>query len=98
MRLWEIGTINVNSYLSIGKGEIHIDRRFHVNRFTVQVIGLVTPLLHRLESGLCQHWGSTDDLQILNRAILADYRLKNHRSLDARLARKRRIGWSYIVN
>ena len=87
MRLREIGTINVNSYLSIGKGEIHIDRRFHVNRFTVQVIGLVTPLLHGFHCGLDEHGMTADDAQILYRAVFADKCLQYHASLNASLTR-----------
>src|SRR5882762_2579950 len=77
--------------LAAGQREIHLNLRFHGHRLAIQHVRPVPPLLHGLDRRGGQHRVSADQPQVLNRAVLADFRLQQHGTLDPRLAGQRRI-------
>src|ERR1700691_4790402 len=79
------------SGLAPGQGEVDQYFRIHFDGFTVQQIRFVLPLLHGVDGSGSQHGMSADQGQTLDRTILADHRMQDHRTLDAGLPRQRRI-------
>src|SRR6266576_996647 len=77
--------------LAAGQREVHLHLRINFDRFAVQQVRLVLPLLHRLDRGRSQHRVTADQLQVLDVASLADLRLQDHRSLNTSLTRQRRV-------
>src|SRR4029077_2920139 len=66
--------------LAASQREGHLHLRVHFDRFSVQQVRLVLPLLHRLDRGRSQHRVTANQLQVLDVARLADLRLQDHRS------------------
>src|SRR5512146_660930 len=75
-------------YLSARQREVHHYLGVHCHWFTVQHVGLVAPLLHGFNCSRGQHGMSADQLQVLDRTVLADLRLQQNLPLDAGLAGK----------
>ena len=62
--------------LSARQREVHHDLRVHCHRFAVQHVWLVAPLLYGFNGGRGQHRVTADQLQVLDRTVLADLRLQ----------------------
>src|SRR5216684_6637735 len=86
------------SGLASGQGEVHHYFRIHFDRLAIQQIWLVSPLLHRIDGGWSQHGMPAHQGQTLDDTILADLCVQHHRSLNARLARQRRIDRFHVFH
>ena len=58
--------------LTASQGEVDRNLGLHLDRFAVQVVGLVTPLLYGIDRRRGQHRVTADQAEVLNRSILAD--------------------------
>jgi len=61
--------------LTSGQGEVDLNCCFYFDRLAIQQIRLVLPLLHSFDRRRGQHGMSADQMQIFDRAILADFSL-----------------------
>src|ERR1700735_1218626 len=61
-----------STVLASGQSEVNCDLGVDFNRFSVQEVRLVAPLLHCIDSGLRQHWHAAFDSNILHASILGD--------------------------
>src|SRR5580698_6756582 len=77
--------------LASGQAEIHLHRRFHCHWLAVEQVRLIAPLLDGLNRRRRQHRMPTDQLQVLNGPLFADFRLQYYRALNAGLLRQLRI-------
>jgi hypothetical protein len=67
------------------KLEIYCYLGFQCHRLPIQKIGFVLPFLYRLDRRLRQLGIPANQLQVLNRAIFADFRLQQNLPLNAEL-------------
>src|SRR6476646_5382048 len=65
-------------YLTAGQGEVDRNLGFHFHWLAVQDVRFVLPLLHCFDGGRSQHRVATDQAQVLDRTILADFGLQQH--------------------
>src|SRR5208283_6081562 len=84
--------------LTTSEREVDVNLRVNLHGIAVEVVRLVAPLLYSLDCCLGQHGMAAQDMKILHRAIFADHRLQDHRSLNAGLAGEWRILRSHFVN
>src|ERR1700721_1565834 len=75
LRLQARTLVTQRRVLASGEREVHLNRSFHLDRFAIEQIGLVLPLLHGFDRGRSQHGGTADQVQILNIPGLADFAL-----------------------
>src|SRR5713226_993697 len=74
-----------------------VERKNHVNggvnfhRIAIEQSRLIAPLTHGIQRSLLQQRVAGHDLQLRNRAVLADDGVQTHGAGDAGLARQRRI-------
>jgi hypothetical protein len=59
--------------LAAGQGKVHLHRRFHFDRFAVEQVRLVLPLLYSFNRRRRQHRMPTDQAEILDVAGFADF-------------------------
>src|SRR5581483_6409229 len=85
-------------FLTTRQREVDGNLRVDLDRFAIEEVGFVPPLLHGFDGGLRQHRVATHQPEVLNGAVLADYGLQNHSTLDASCTRQRWIGRSYLVD
>ena len=78
--------------------EDHVHGGFHLNRLSIQQVGLVSPGLHGVHRGLSQHGRPADHAQALYSAGPRDGGLQNHRSLNPRGLRDDRIVRDALVD
>jgi hypothetical protein len=64
------------------KLEIYCYLGFHCHRLSIQKIGFVLPFLYSIDRRLRQHGMPANQLQVLNRAIFADFRLQQNSPLN----------------
>ena len=74
--------------------EIHRDLRLHRNRRAILHIGLVTPLLHRVDGCGNEHGVPAHRADALYCPVFRNICIEHHNALNVRLARKLRIGRS----
>src|SRR5438105_2405891 len=70
--------------LSAAQVEIDSDRGLYFNRLSVQNVGPVLPLLHRIERRLHQHGMAAHHPQVFDVPTFTDNGVENHRALNAR--------------
>src|SRR5271168_3081686 len=71
----------------------------NLDRISFQIVGLVTPLLHRVNGGVCQHCWATDVFKVLNRTVFRNHCPKQNRALDSRSSRFRWVdGRDFVDN
>src|SRR5579872_6473256 len=84
--------------LAAGQSKVHRNLRLDFDRFAIQNVRLVLPLLYRFDGCRRQHGMATDQTQILDSPIFADLGLQQHTPLDACLASQRWIIRLYFAN
>src|ERR1700727_1031408 len=84
--------------LSARQSEVNLYFRIYFDRFAVEQVRLVFPLLHRLDCRRSQHWMPTYQGEVFDRTILADHRMQHDLALNAGLPRQRRIGGIHFAN
>src|SRR5438552_7334794 len=80
------------------KLEVHGDLGLNLNRVTVQVVGLVFPLLHRINSGLRNDRFTADGLYRSDAAALANRSQQLYGALYVNPQRRRWIDRRYVLH
>src|SRR5215469_208623 len=62
------------------KVKVDGDGRLHFGGFTVEDIGLVTPITHRIERARAEHLRTADDLKLIDGALLRDDGVEHNRT------------------
>lgn len=61
--------------------EVYRNGRVHLGRLVIEQIGLIPPLLHRIQSIIVEHWiRGGSNRQLLDRPRFGNNRVQNHRS------------------
>src|ERR1700683_1199982 len=78
MHLLLLNVVAVMAYtglsLASGQGKVHCNFGIHFDRFAIQQIRLVLPLLDGVERALHQHGMPADQLQVFDSTVFADLR------------------------
>src|SRR6185437_13920108 len=72
--------------------------RLDVDRFTVQQVRPILPLLHRFKSSLRQNWVATDDCKVSDPSFLIDGESKNHIAYQVLLFGFNWVFWPYCFD
>ena len=84
--------------LSAGEREVNRDLSLNLDRFAVQIVRAIAPLLDSFEGSLNQQWMAAKNLKIFDLAFAIDYSMQQHGSLNSSLLGKWRIFRLYSLN